>query len=33
MAPQVSDPAVAAEIDRTLSLLPLDIPGEDRDSA
>ena len=25
-----SDPALAAEIDRTLSLLPLDIPGEDR---
>src|SRR5271165_2568493 len=25
-----SDPAVATEIDRTLSLLPLDIPGEDR---
>jgi len=25
-----SDPAVAAEIDRGLSLLPVDIPGEDR---
>jgi hypothetical protein len=25
-----SDPAVAAEIDRTLSLLPRDIPGENR---
>jgi SRSO17 transposase len=25
-----SDPAVATEIDRTLSLLPRDIPGENR---
>jgi hypothetical protein len=25
-----SDPAVAAEIERALSLLPIDIPGEDR---